>query len=44
MGGTSAELFKDKRLEFPPLNENWHGKCLNLFRFTRYWKAGAAIP
>ena len=21
MGGTSAELFKDKRLEFPPLNE-----------------------
>jgi acetyltransferase len=22
MGGTSAELFKDKRLEFPPLNES----------------------
>ncbi len=22
MGGTTAELFKDKRLEFPPLNEN----------------------
>lgn len=22
MGGTNAELFKDKRLEFPPLNEN----------------------
>jgi acetyltransferase len=21
MGGTTAELFKDKRLEFPPLNE-----------------------
>ncbi len=32
MGGTSAELFKDKRLEFPPLNESLAQQMLESLR------------
>ncbi len=34
MGGTKAELFKDKRLEFPPLNEKL---ALQMLQSLRIW-------
>ncbi len=41
MGGTTAELFKDKRLEFPPLNEHLARqmlKSLQIYPLLKGWR------
>lgn len=41
MGGTTAELFKDKRLEFPPLNEQLARqmiKSLQIYPLLKGWR------
>lgn len=41
MGGTSAELFKDKTLQFPPLNENLARKMiesLKIYPLLKGWR------
>lgn len=41
MGGTTAELFKDKRLEFPPLNEKLAHqmlKSLQIYPLLKGWR------
>jgi len=45
MGGTTAELFKDKRLEFPPLNENLAHemlKSLQIYPLLKGWRGDSA--
>ena len=44
MGGTTAELFKDQRLEFPPLNEHLARqmlKSLKLYPLLKGWRGDA---
>ncbi len=44
MGGTTAELFKDKRLEFPPLNERLARqmlKSLQIYPLLKGWRGDA---
>lgn len=44
MGGTTAELFKDQRLEFPPLNEHLARqmlKALKLYPLLKGWRGDA---
>ncbi|MEN8115827.1 MAG: GNAT family N-acetyltransferase [Bacteroidota bacterium] len=44
MGGTTAELFKDKRLEFPPLNEQLAQqmlKSLQIYPLLKGWRGDA---
>ena len=44
MGGTSAELFKDKRLEFPPLNERLARqmlRSLKIYPLLKGWRGDA---
>ena len=41
MGGTTAELFKDKRLEFPPLNEHLARqmlRSLKIYPLLKGWR------
>lgn len=44
MGGTTAELFKDKRLEFPPLNEHLARQMLSslkIYPLLKGWRGDA---
>ena len=44
MGGTTAELFKDQRLEFPPLNEHLARqmlKSLKIYPLLKGWRGDA---
>lgn len=44
MGGTTAELFKDQRLEFPPLNEHLARqmlKSLRIYPLLKGWRGDA---
>lgn len=45
MGGTTAELFKDKRLEFPPLNEQLARQMLEslkIYPLLKGWRGDSA--